>query len=64
MTLDDLLISRGQRDVDEALVRPQPLEHAGDVRLVVVPLQAVLLTCRNVGALKQTVDSAINMIAD
>ena len=53
MALDDFLICRRERHVDEALVGPQPLEHARDVRLVVVPLQAVLLTGRNVQALKQ-----------
>ena len=53
MALNDFLICRRERHVDEALVGPQPLEHARDVRLVVVPLQAVLLTGRNVQALKQ-----------
>ena len=53
MALDDLLIGRSQRDVDEALVAPQPLEHAGDVRLVVVPFQEVLLTAGNLRTLKK-----------
>ena len=44
MTSQRLLICRRQRHVDEALVGPEALKHAGDVVLVVVPLQAILLT--------------------
>lgn len=43
MALDYDLVSRSQGDINELFIGPQPVENPGNVGLVVVPLEAVLL---------------------
>ena len=57
MTFHNFLVSWREGDVDKALVWPEPLKDAGNVLVVVVPLQAVLLTSGQFGILKCKIEN-------